>query len=84
MRNIATILGQGEALDCYNMQLQDASVIAAKNENARIEQAMAIIDSITDPLDKAKMYKKIFGDCCDVPQSCGGCGCPEPTPPPVV
>ncbi len=64
------------------MQLQNAAVIGANNENSRIEQAMAIIDTIVDPLDKAKMYKKIFGPCCDVPQS--GCGCcDEPVPPPA-
>jgi len=47
-------------------------------EKSRIQQAMDLIDSITDPLEKAKLYKKVFGDCCDVPQSGGcGCGCPE-------
>lgn len=100
------LLGQGEALDCYNQQLQDAAVEAAGLNNAamelqnqsaetaitqsqerldmdkeqweqekdRIVQAMAVIDAIIDPIEKAKMYKKLFTDCCDVPQS-GGCGC---------
>lgn len=99
------LLGQGEALDCYNQQLQDAAVEAAglnnaamelqnqsaetaitqsqerldmdkeqwKQEKDRIVQAMAVIDAIIDPIEKAKMYKKLFTDCCDVPQS-GGCG----------
>lgn len=100
------LLGQGEALDCYNQQLQDAAVTAAdlnnmssmihnisagmdilqskerlemdkeqlQQEISRIQQAMAAIDDISDPIEKAKLYKKIFTDCCDVPQS-GGCGC---------
>jgi hypothetical protein len=32
-------------------------------------QAMAIIDLLTDPVQKAELYKKIFGNCCENPQS---------------
>lgn len=103
---VDALLGQGEALDCYNQNLQSAAVLGAQlnNENIelqnsiagneikhasarfdmetqqweqekqRIEQAMNIIDKIDDAMEKAKLYKKIFTDCCDVPQS-GGCGC---------
>lgn len=39
-----------------------------------VDQKMDVITNITDPLDKATHYKKVFGECCDVPQSCG-CGC---------
>lgn len=74
------LLGQGEALDCYNQKLQDAATIKAQLENrrielenAKIEQAIRILDLIDDPQLKAEMYKKVFSDCCDVPQS--GCGC---------
>jgi hypothetical protein len=74
------LLGQGEALDCYNQKLQDAATIKAqlKNrrlelENMRMEQAIQLLDLIPDPAQRAELYKKIFGDCCNVPQS--GCGC---------
>jgi hypothetical protein len=82
------LLGGGEALDCYNIRLQQAAVEKADLENVakqlenqaqilenqRIDQAMKIIDMIPDAALKATLYKKIFGDCCDVPQS-GCCGC---------
>ena len=29
--------------------------------------------------EKATLYKKVFGDCCDVPQS--GCNCVQPSNP---
>lgn len=95
------VLGQGEALDCYNQHLQNAGVQAAElanqaqelanlqaeqyttqnaemwsTEKDKIEQAMEILNGITDPIEKAKLYKKVFTDCCDVPQS-GGCGCQD-------
>lgn len=105
------LLGQGEALDCYNQKLQaaavetatlnnraqelqnnqvDQSIVHAQErmdieqqqwdkEKERLTQALAIIDAITDPVEKAKQYKKIFTDCCDVPQS-GACGCVENNP----
>lgn len=42
-----------------------------------ITQQIAVINSIPTPADKADKYKKVFGTCCEVPQSCcgGGCGC---------
>lgn len=76
------LLGHGEALDCYNQKLQEAAtqkaqldVQRAALENAKLEQAMRIIDLIDDPKLKAELYKKVFGDCCAVPQTGGGCGC---------
>ncbi|MCB0515695.1 MAG: hypothetical protein R2798_03800 [Chitinophagales bacterium] len=70
---VDALLGQGEALDCYNTKLQQAATYQADLENEKMRQAMAIISGITDPLQQAALYKKVFGDCCDVPQS--GCGC---------
>lgn len=97
------LLGQGEALDCYNQKLQDAAVVSAtlnneaaeisnqyseqqltitneqwETEKDRLTKAITLIESITDPIERAKMYKKVFTDCCDVPQS-GGCGCNDHT-----
>ena len=72
---VDALLGQGEALDCYNQKLQDAATVQADLENDKLEQAIAIINGITDPEKKALLYKKVFTDCCDVPQS--GCGCKD-------
>ncbi len=78
------LLGQGEALDCYNMQLQQAAVDSVKLqneqlrlENMRVQQAMDLLNLISDPTQKAELYKKIFGTCCNTPQNgccCGNCG----------
>ncbi|WP_419904977.1 hypothetical protein [Kiloniella sp.] len=62
---VDALLGQGEALDCYNIQLQEAANKEAHLENDLTEQAMAIIDGITDPEVKAALYKKVFGECCE-------------------
>jgi hypothetical protein len=74
---VDSILGQGEALDCFNLKLQDAAVLEAKLNNDIKQQSIDIINSITDPVEKATMYKKVFGDCCDVSQS--GCNCVQPS-----
>jgi hypothetical protein len=123
---VDALLGQGEALDCYNMRQQNAAAerdeianqtsliqndvkkIEAENRQKELElqleiqkirvqemqfeldkknqelalevqekqldlkkqqQAMGIIDKITDPLQKAEFYKKVFGNCCDTPQT---------------
>lgn len=83
------LLGQGEALDCYNMRLQDAAALKAEleNESRRLEnlktqQAIEIINLITDPEQRAALYKKVFGNCCDVPQVGCNCGnCNQQSPP---
>jgi len=62
---VDALLGQGEALDCYNMQLQEAAYVSAQLENRKKEQALAIIQAIEDPVEKAKFYKRVFGECCD-------------------
>ncbi|MCO6494926.1 MAG: hypothetical protein J5I91_04485 [Bacteroidetes bacterium] len=76
---VDSILGQGEALDCFNLKLQDNTVLESKLNNDIKQQSIDIINAITDPAEKAAMYKKVFGDCCDVPQS--GCNCVPPSNP---
>ncbi|MCZ2131126.1 MAG: hypothetical protein LC109_12790 [Bacteroidia bacterium] len=71
---VDSILGQGEALDCFNLKAQDSIILNSKLDNDIKQQSMDIIEAITDPVERAVMYKKVFGNCCDVPQS-GGCGC---------
>ncbi|HEY4482262.1 MAG TPA: hypothetical protein VI489_05365, partial [Candidatus Brocadiaceae bacterium] len=78
------LLGQGEALDCYNMKLQDAAVVKAQLDNVQQSQQISIIDGITPDVKKAENYKSVFfKPCCDVPQCniCGcGCDCDKKTP----
>ena len=46
------------------------------NQNRiKMKSAINLIDDIKDPVQRAELYKKVFSECCDVPQS--GCGCPE-------
>jgi len=78
---VDALLGQGEALDCYNQKLQDAATLNATLENDRITQMIEVINSISDPVQKAEMYKKVFGECCDVLQSCCCGKCSETTGP---
>ena len=93
---VDALLGQGEALDCFNQQLQNEAVKAAqlanemtqqqiknmqyegeitKSQVTVIDQQKQLIDSYSETgIEGAVLnYKKVFGPCCDVPQS--GCGC---------
>ncbi len=72
---VEALLGQGEALDCYNMKLQDAATVAAGLENDAEYQRIQIINGIAAANDKATFYKKVFGPCCDVAQNTNNCGC---------
>ena len=66
---VDALLGQGEALDCYNQQLQQAAFDGALLANRKLEQQMAVIEAIADPLEKAKQYNHVFGTCCPTPQT---------------
>jgi len=66
---VDALLGQGAALDCYNQELQEAAVVAAQLANRKTEQAVAVIEGIPDPADKARFYNHVFGSCCGTPQS---------------
>jgi hypothetical protein len=50
---VEALLGQAEALDCYNQELQGTTVERADLENKKLAQALAIVEAITDPKDKA-------------------------------
>lgn len=63
------LLGQGEALDCYNMKLQDADGVKAYLENLELVQKINTLEQINDPLQRTDAYKKIFGNCCETPQT---------------
>ncbi|MGB0862839.1 MAG: hypothetical protein ACPGXZ_07960 [Saprospiraceae bacterium] len=57
------LLGQGEALDCFNTRLQDSAALKTHLENAALLQQMEIISEV-ESQDKPSAYKKVFGDCC--------------------
>lgn len=63
------MLGGGDLLDCYNAQLQEAAFAGAHLTNRKLEQAMGVIDGITDPAEKARLYNHVFGTCCPAPQA---------------
>ena len=63
------LLGQGEALDCFNNKTQDAAVIAENVKNIEMLQRLEVLEALEDPKLKADMYKKIFGSCCATPQT---------------
>lgn len=63
------LLGQAEALDCYNQRLQDAAASRARLENQERAQAIEIIGEIPDAVARAEAYKSVFGDCCPTPQT---------------
>ncbi len=65
---VDALLGQGEALDCYNQHLQEAAFEGAHLANRKLEQALAVVDAIVDPAEKARLYNHVFGTCCPTPQ----------------
>ena len=66
---VDALLGQGEALDCYNIKLQNEAVVKARLENELLTQQKEIIEAQSTAADRADKYKKVFGDCCDVAQT---------------
>ncbi|WP_312788873.1 hypothetical protein [Sphingobacterium sp.] len=66
---VDAFLGQGEALDCYNMKIQDADAINSQLSNIELLQQLETIQNIDDPAHRAELYKKVFGSCCSTPQT---------------
>jgi hypothetical protein len=62
-------LGQGEALDCFNMKMQDAESIRRNLDNMEVLQRIQLIEDLGDPNRKAELYKRVYGTCCDTPQT---------------
>ena len=58
---VDALLGQGEALDCYNDELQKAANKAAHLENDVSEQAIGIINDLPSATEKAELYQSVFG-----------------------
>jgi hypothetical protein len=61
---VEALLGQGEALDCFSMRIQQAEADLAQLENAKLTQQMSIISSLPDAQAQADSYQKVFAPCC--------------------
>ena len=57
---VEALLGQGEALDCYNQELQGAAADKADLENRQQRLALEIISSFADPQQKLDAFARIF------------------------
>jgi hypothetical protein len=57
------ILGQGEALDCYNMELQAAAVDRANLANDVTRTGIDIVGSFPAPEDRARAYVSVLREC---------------------
>ncbi len=66
---VDALLGQGEALDCFNTKAQDAVSIGENLKNLELLQKLETLEGIEDPIKKVEMYKKVFGVCSDNPQT---------------
>jgi hypothetical protein len=66
---VDALLGQGEALDCFNIKAQDAIAVGENLKNLEMLQKLEIMEGITTAEDKAELYKKVFGECCGCPQT---------------
>jgi hypothetical protein len=72
---VDSLLGQGEALDCYNMHLQEKDIdakseqiIEAQLRNELMTDNIAALNAISDPVQRADAYKKMFIEpkcCCE-------------------
>ena len=54
------LLGQGEALDQYNRDLQQAAVDAAELENQRVALGLETVRAVTDPVQRAAAFAQVF------------------------
>jgi len=68
---VDALLGEGEALDCYNSRMQETAVAKAGTEALqqlysiiKDDKAMEAIDLITDPAEKAEAVRRLLRNCC--------------------
>ena len=58
------ILGNGEALDCFNQKLQDAAAIEAALDNLKVLQQLVAIEGMPTAQDKLDALARLNGSCC--------------------
>lgn len=54
------LLAGGECLDCYNQEMQDATVQASVLDNRKMAPALETLAEIADPVTRAEAYQKMF------------------------
>ena len=54
------LLGQGEALDRYNQDLQAAAVEAARLANAKVTLGLETVGAVVDPVQRATAFGQVF------------------------
>jgi len=57
---VEALLGQGEALDCYNMRLQNAATEKAYLANERERIALQILEGCENMKERAEAFAKMF------------------------
>jgi len=57
---VEALLGQGEALDCYNMRLQNAATEKADLANERERIALQILEGGPDMQERAEAFARMF------------------------
>lgn len=59
---VDSLLGQGQALDCFNLKAQDAIAVNETIKNMETLQKIEIVESQTTPEAKADAYQKIYSE----------------------
>lgn len=50
-------------------KIQNADALKSQLSVIEMIQQLETIQDITDPKERAELYKKVFGECCDTPQT---------------
>lgn len=61
---VDALLGQGEALDCFNKKAQDSEILSQYIDNMRDIQQMNVVQDIEIATDRPEAYHKVFAKCC--------------------
>jgi len=51
------------------MKIQNADALKSQLSVIEMIQQLETIQEISDPAQRAELYKKVFGECCDTPQT---------------
>lgn len=63
------LMGQGEALDCFNQRAQNAVAIGEYLKNLEQIQKIELIRSIDDPALRAELIKSVYGTSFETPHA---------------
>jgi hypothetical protein len=77
---VDALLGQGEALDCFNLRMQDAAAREAELANAKTELALNLVELGRGVEEKVTTYDTLLNPKCCPSQVCADCGPDSPDP----